>query len=166
MKKTISVALASFVVAAVSAQQGVPAGSSSPAPTVSSTTPATAADVEALRQQVQSLTETVNALQQTVKDQQAALEKANLTGESGLPSNPEPPPLAGAESSPSPAASAAPQFPRDTKLFRIPLSHRRIDINAPAPGARPLSASILQLCTPFRGDWGTFGLCTTARSTP
>ena len=113
MKRAISVALASFLAAAVSAQQGAPAGTSSPAPTVSSTTPATAADVEALRQQVQSLTETVKTLQQTVKDQQAALEKANLTGESGLPSNPEPSPLAGAESSPSPAASALPQFPTE-----------------------------------------------------
>ena len=111
MKKTISVALATFVAATVSAQQGVPAGTSSPAPTIS--TPATAADVEVLRQQVQSLTETVKALQQTVKDQQAALEKANLTGESGLPSNPEPPQLAGAESSPSPVAHAPSQFPTE-----------------------------------------------------
>jgi len=49
--------------------------------------------MEALREQVQSLTETVKALQEQVKDQQAALEKANLTGESGLPQNPEPSPL-------------------------------------------------------------------------
>src|SRR5213593_3427641 len=113
MKKIILVALASFLAAAVSAQQGTPAGTASPPPTVSSTTPATAADVETLRQQVQSLTETVKTLQQQVKDQQAALEKANLTGESGLPQNPEPPPIAGAENSPAPAASAPPRFPTE-----------------------------------------------------
>src|SRR5262249_31224237 len=110
MKKIISVALASFLAGAVSAQQGPPAGTSSPAPTVTSTTPATAGDVEALRQQVQSLTETVKVLQQQVKDQQAALEKANLTGESGLPENSEPSPISGAEQSPTPAGSAAPRF--------------------------------------------------------
>ena len=96
-----------------SAQETTPTASSSPAPTVSSATPATAADVAALRQQVQSLTETVKALQQEVKDQQATLEKANLAGESGLPQNPEPSPIAGAERSPTPSGSAAPQFPTE-----------------------------------------------------
>src|SRR5438094_4314436 len=108
MKKNILVTLVVFPLATVFAQEARPASASSPAPTVSNATPATAADVEALRQQVQSLTDTVKALQQQVKDQQAALEKANLTGESGLPQNPEPSPIAGAESSASPAASAAP----------------------------------------------------------
>ncbi len=102
-----------FPVAIVSAQEAAPAASASPAPTVSNATPATAADVEALRQQVQSLTETVKALQQQVKDQQAALEKANLAGESGLPQNPEPSPLAGTENSPAPAASVSPRFPTE-----------------------------------------------------
>ena len=97
MKKIILFALAIFSVGTASAQDMTPGVSSSPAPTVSNTTPATTADVDALRQQVQSLTETVKALQQQVKDQQAALEKANITGESGLPENPEPSPLAGAE---------------------------------------------------------------------
>src|SRR5215472_6466030 len=113
MKKIILVTMASFSATLASAQQATPAASSSPTQLVSSTSPATAGDVEALRQQVQSLTETVKALQQTVKDQQVALEKANLTGESGLPSNPEPSPLAGAEGSPSPAASAPSQFPTE-----------------------------------------------------
>ena len=113
MKKIILVTLAIFPVAAVSAQEATPVSTSSPAPTVSNATPATAADVEALRQQVQSLTETVKTLQQQVKDQQAALEKANLTGESGLPQNPEPSPIAGAENSPAPAASAPPRFPTE-----------------------------------------------------
>src|SRR5216110_4130715 len=113
MKKIILVMLAIFPLATVFAQEAPPAASSSPAPTVSSSTPATAADVEALREQVQSLTETVKALQQQVKDQQAALEKANLTGESGLPQNPEPSPIAGAEESPAPAGNAPPRFPTE-----------------------------------------------------
>jgi hypothetical protein len=54
-------------------------------------------DVEALRQEVRALTDTVKSLQQQVKDQQAALEKANLTPAPQLPQNPVPP--AGAESS-------------------------------------------------------------------
>src|SRR5437773_10139799 len=87
MKKIILVTLAILPVAAVSAQEATPVRTSSPAPAVSNATPARAADVEALRKQVQSLTETVKTLQQQVKDQQAALEKANLTGESGLPQN-------------------------------------------------------------------------------
>src|SRR5207245_10496279 len=98
MKKIILVTLAVFPLTVTSAQEATPVSSSSPVPTVSNATPATAADVDALRQQVQSLTETVKALQQQVKDQQAALEKANLAGESGLPQNPEPSPIAGAES--------------------------------------------------------------------
>jgi hypothetical protein len=131
MKKIILVALASFLAAAVSAQQGTPVGTSSPVPTVSNTTPATAADVETLRQQVQSLTETVKALQQQVKDQQAALEKANLTGESGLPQNPEPSPIAGAGNSPAPAASAPPRFPtEDTSV----VSSAAAAAPSPAPG--------------------------------
>src|SRR5256714_6681805 len=113
MKKIILFALAVLPVAAVSAQEAAPAASSSPVPTVSNATPATAADMEALREQVQSLTDTVKALQEQVKDQQAALEKANLTGESGLPQNPEPPPIAGAEESPAPGGSARPQFPTE-----------------------------------------------------
>ena len=101
------------------AQTTTPTASSSPAPTVSNTTPATAADVEALRQQVQSLTETVKTLQQQVKDQQAALEKANLTAESGLPQNPEPSPISGAEESPAPSGPAAPQFPTEDSVGRF-----------------------------------------------
>src|SRR5438046_2990633 len=113
MKTFILVTLAILPVAVVSAQEATPVLTSSPAPTVSNATPATAADVEALRQQVQSLTETVKTLQQQVKDQQAALQKANLTGESGLPQNPEPSPIAAAENSPAPGASAPPRFPTE-----------------------------------------------------
>jgi len=113
MKKIILVTLAVFAVAAAFAQEAAPVRTSSPAPAVSNATPATAADVEVLRQQVQSLTETVKALQQQVKDQQAALEKANLTGESGLPQNPEPSPIAAAENSPAPGASVPPRFPTE-----------------------------------------------------
>src|SRR5213596_1654083 len=113
MNKIVLLVLAAFPVTAVFAQETTSAANSSPAPTVSNATPATAADVEALRQQVQSLTETVKALQQQVKDQQTALENANLTGESGLPQNPEPSPIAGAEGSPAPGASAPPRFPTE-----------------------------------------------------
>jgi hypothetical protein len=131
MKKIILVALAIFSVGTVSAQDTTPGASSSPVPTVSNATPATAADVQALRQQVQSLTETVKTLQQQVKDQQAALEKANLTGESGLPQNPEPSPIAGAENSPAPAGSAAPRFPtEDTSV----VSSISAPASSPGPG--------------------------------
>src|ERR1051325_5092728 len=119
MKKVFWILLGVFPLSFVFSQESVPTASSSPTQLVSSTTPATTADVEALRQQVQSLTDTVKALQQQVKDQQAALEKANLTGESGLPQNPEPLPLAGTENSPAPAASAPPRFPtEDTSVVQ------------------------------------------------
>src|SRR5437667_6031884 len=135
MKKFILVMLAIFPAVAAFTQEATPVSSSSPAPTVSNSTPATAADMDALRQQVQSLTETVKALQKQVKDQQAALEKANLTGESGLPQNPEPSPIAGAEESPAPAGSAPPRFPtEDTSVVS--------SITAPATSSVPgVSAS-------------------------
>src|SRR6266481_3114723 len=140
MKKIILIVLAIFSVAVGSAQETTPAVSSSPALIVSSTTPATAADVEALRQQVQSLTETVKTLQQQVKDQQAALEKANLTGESGLPQNPEPSPLAGAEESPAPAGNAPPRFPtEDTSVVSSTTAPAASSI--PGVSASPLPAS-------------------------
>src|SRR5213083_1513796 len=130
MKKIILITLSVVPLAAVSAQEATPVSTSSPAPRVSNATPATAADVETLRQQVQSLTETVKALQQQVKDQQAAIEKANLTGESGLPQNPEPSPIAGTENSPAPAASAPPRFPtEDTSVVS--------SITAPATSSVP-----------------------------
>src|SRR5438552_11284180 len=110
MKKIILVTLAILPAGVASAQNTKPSPNSL-TPVVSNSTPATASDVEALRQQVQSLTETVKTLQQQVKDQQAALEKANLTGESGLPQNPEPSPIAGTENSPTPTGSAPPRFP-------------------------------------------------------
>src|SRR5712691_8305857 len=112
MKKIILITLSVLAVVVASAQDATPSPNSSPTLGVANSTPATAADVEALRQQVQSRTETVKALQQQVKDQQAALEKANLTGESGLPQNPEPSPIAGAES-PAPSGSAQPVFPTE-----------------------------------------------------
>src|SRR5438876_8240679 len=140
MKKIILVALTIFPVAGVFAQQATPGSTSSPAPAVSNATPATAADVEALRQQVQSLTDTVKALQQQVKDQQAALQKANLTGESGLPQNPEPPPIAGAEESPAPGGSAPPQFPtEDTSVVSSTTAPAASSV--PGVGASPSPAS-------------------------
>ena len=138
MKKIILVTLTIFPVAVAFAQEATPVASSSPAPTVSNTTPATAADVDALRQQVQSLTETVKSLQQQVKDQQAALQKANLTGESGLPQNPEPSPIAGAEG--SPARSAPPRFPtEDTSVVSSTTAPAASSF--PSVGASPSPAS-------------------------
>src|SRR5881392_593620 len=136
MKKNILVTLVVFPLATVFAQEAPPAASSSPAPTVSSSTPATAADVEALRQQVQPLTDTVKALQQQVEDQQAALEKANLTGESGLPQNPEPSPIAGAEGSPAPGASAPPRFPTEDTSVVASATAPAVS-GTPAPGGFP-----------------------------
>src|SRR5438876_2686736 len=132
MKEIILVTLAIFPVTAAFAQEATPVAGSSSAPKVSNATPATAADVEALRQQVQSLTETVKALQQQVKDQQAALENANLTGESGLPQNPEPPPITGAENSPAPVGSTPPRFAtEDTSVVQSTTAPAA----SPAPGA-------------------------------
>src|SRR6266487_5041161 len=140
MKKIILLAVAVLPVTVVSAQQATSAASSSPAPTVSNTTPATAADVEALRQQVKSLTDTVKDLQQQVKDQQAALQKANLTGESGLPQNPEPSPIAGAEESPAPAGSAPPRFPtEDTSVVSSTTAPAASSV--PGVSASPFPAS-------------------------
>jgi hypothetical protein len=136
MNKIVLLVLAVFPVTAAFAQERTSAANSAPAPTVSNTTPATAADVEALRQQVQSLTETVKALQQQVKDQQAALEKANLTGESGLPQNPEPSPIAGAETSPAPAASVAPRFPTEDTSVVSSTTAPAVS-GTPAPGGFP-----------------------------
>ncbi len=113
MKQIILLTLAILPGAVISAQDATLGPNSSPTPAVSKSTPAAASDVEALRQQVQSLTETVKALQQQVKDQQAVLEKANLVSETGLPANPEPSPIAGTESSPTPKASAPPRFPTE-----------------------------------------------------
>jgi hypothetical protein len=127
MKKIILVTLV-ILPAGVASSQNTTPSPNSPAPVVSNAAPATASEVEALRQQVQSLTDTVKTLQQQMKDQQAALEKANLTGESGLPQNPEPSPIVGAESSPAPGASAAPRFPtEDTSVVS--------STTAPAAGA-------------------------------
>src|SRR6266571_9411882 len=113
MRKFLLIVFAFCAGTLVYAQELAPSPGSSSSPAASNSTPAAAADVEALRQQVQSLTEMVKSLQQQVKDQQAALEKANLTGESGLPQNPEPSPIAGAEGSPVPSASAPPRFPTE-----------------------------------------------------
>src|SRR5437667_437046 len=136
MKKIILITLSVFPLTVASAQEATPVSSSSPAPTVSNATRATAADVETLRQQVQSLTETVKALQQQVKDQQAVLEKANLTGETGLPANPEPSPIAGTESSPTPEASAQPRFPTEDTSVVTSATAPAVS-GTPAPGGFP-----------------------------
>lgn len=142
MKEMILFALVVLPVTALSAQEAGPAVSSSPAPTVSNATPATSADVEALREQVQSLTETVKALQQQVKDQQAALEKANLTGESGLPQSPEPSPIASAEESAAPAGSAPPRFPtEDTSVVSSTTASAASSVPGVSSSPFPVSGS-------------------------
>src|SRR5215831_508047 len=138
MKRIFLILLGVFPLSFVCSQESAPTASSSPAQILSTTSPATAGDVEALRQQVQSLTETVKALQQQVKDQQAALEKANLATESGLPPNPEPSPIAGAQTSTSPAASAPPRFPtEDTSV----VSSGAAAASSPAPGVTGIASS-------------------------
>src|SRR5438477_2000630 len=124
MKKFILVTLAIFPVAAASAQQAAPVLTSAPAPTVSNATPARAADVETLRQQVQSLTETVKTLQQQVKDQQTALEKANIAATPALPQKNE---------EAQPAASAAPAA-KSTPPALIPTEDSSV-VAGPAPAA-------------------------------
>src|SRR3954452_19970800 len=69
---------------------------SAPTPAPQPSSASVAGDVELLRDQVRALTDTVKSLQQQVKEQQAALEKANITAVPSLP-----------ESSPSPSAPAA-----------------------------------------------------------
>src|SRR5437667_1061879 len=136
MNKIVLLVLAVFPVTAVFSQQTTSTANSAPERKVSKATPATAADVGELRQQVQSLTETVKPLQQQVKDQQAALEKANLTGESGLPQNPEPSPIAGAENSPAPGASAPPRFPTEDTSVVASAAAPAVS-GTPAPGGFP-----------------------------
>ncbi|PYL85795.1 MAG: hypothetical protein DMF23_02960, partial [Verrucomicrobia bacterium] len=100
-----------------------------PTPTAS----ATASDVAALREQVQALTETVKALQQQVKDQQAALEKANITGNQ-LPQS---------EGTPSVASVPAPTpLPGATAQESFPTTDSSVVANAPtAPGAPAVNAN-------------------------
>src|SRR6266446_3922274 len=147
MRKFILVTLAIFPLAIASAQEAAPAPTSSPAPAVSNATPASAADVEALRQQVQFLTEAVKTLQQQVKDQQAVLEKANLTGGSGLPQNPEPSPIAAAENSPAPGASASPRFPTEDTSVVASTTAPAVS-GTPAPGTFPTTDTSVVTSTP------------------
>src|SRR5438552_17543856 len=105
MKKIIWIALMVSPIAIACAQALASEPASSPVAAASGATPASAGDVEALRQHVQSLTETVKGLQQQVKDQQAALEKANITGTPALPQSAETPATASAATSPAPKSS-------------------------------------------------------------
>ena len=140
MNKFILIMLAIFPVAAASAQEVASAPTSSPASAASNATPASTADLEALRQEVRSLTETVKGLQQQVKDQQDALEKANLAGEQALPQNPEPSPIAAAVNSPTPAASGSPRFP--TEDASVVSSTTTAPAAAPGPGVNANGAAM------------------------
>ena len=146
MRKFILVTLVIIPAAIASTQEAAPAPTSSPA---------SSADVEALRQQVQSLTETVKALQQQVKDQQTVLEKANLAGESALPQNPEPSPIAAVTNSPAPAAGARSRFPtEDTSVVAsttapAALSGPGVNENGSAlPGSFPTTDTSVVTSTP------------------
>jgi hypothetical protein len=125
MRNFVWVLLAICPLGIASAQTLAPESTSSSPPTLSSSAKATAGDVEALRQQVQALTETVKTLQQQVKDQQAALEKANITGSSNLPQNPEATPAAAAAS-----AKAQPSAPP-----LIPTEDSSVVASGPGPSA-------------------------------
>src|SRR5256885_6959765 len=103
------------------------------AQTATPTASATASDVAALREQVQALTETVKALQQQVKDQQAALEKANITGNQ-LP-----------QSEGTPSVSSAPlptSLPGASAQESFPTTDSSVVANAPtAPGTPAVNAN-------------------------
>src|SRR5437588_11853507 len=103
------------------------------AQTATPTASATASDVAALRHQVEALTETVKALQQQVKDQQAALEKANIAGNQ-LPQSEGTPSVTSAPvPTPLPGASAQESFPT---------TDSSVVANAPtAPGAPAVNAN-------------------------
>jgi hypothetical protein len=145
MKFLISILLVTLTVVFVRAQDAAPASSPS-------------TNVEDLRQQVQALTETVKSLQQQVKDQQTALEKANIAGSAPLPQNGGTPSVAsttsegrdGARPSSSPAPSASPPalFPtEDTSVVAStskPAAKSEPNVNAngmATPGAFPTTDS-------------------------
>jgi hypothetical protein len=122
MKKIILITLVISPWAISWAQDAAPSPGSSRAPT----------DVESLRQEVQSLTETVKALQQQVKDQQTALEKANITP--ALPQDAEQK-LAETVSPSTPTAKTPPSFPtEDTSVVASSA--------APAPGVDANGAAL------------------------
>ena len=148
MKRIIWIALTVCPVAIACAQALASEPASSPVAAASGVTPATAGDVEALRQQVQSLTETVKALQQQVKDQQAALEKANITGTAALPQSAETPATASAATSPAPKSSPPSLFPTEDASVvggtsaPAPSGVPNVSANGTAlPGAFPTSDS-------------------------
>ena len=99
----VIVAIAGLIVAALlcSQVQGQP----SPTPT------AGPSDIQDLRQQVQALTQTVQALQKQVKDQQAALDKANISATPALPQTadtPGAPAVATGTAPPGPTPAGSP----------------------------------------------------------
>jgi hypothetical protein len=124
MKKFVWIVLAIWPVATAFSQGPRPEPAATPG-AKSATSPATTAgEIETLRQAVQSLTETVKTLQQQVKEQQAALEKANLTGAPALPQNPAPTTTATSDST-QPKPSPPPSL--------IPTEDASVVASAPAP---------------------------------
>src|SRR6266404_3349422 len=94
---------------------------------------ATARDVESLRQQVQALTETVKELQQQVKDQQAALEKANITPPA-LPQSSATPAVAGSPAAPALSATPPQLFPTEDSSAVASTAGAAPPLSAPSPG--------------------------------
>ena len=135
MKEIFFAAAVLFSTAPIYAQD-VASTTTSPAPMAAANQVTQPNDMETLRQQVQSLTDTVKALQQQVKDQQVALEKANLGGELAPAQNPEPSPIAGAAGSPAPAASAPPRFPTEDTSVVSSTTAPAVS-GTPAPGSFP-----------------------------
>ena len=124
MNKFIFLSLAIIPVTSALAQ--VPAAPSTP-PVTSSPV---AGDVELLRQQVQALGDTVKTLQQQVKDQQAALEKANLTGAPALPQS-SPPPAVSVAAEAKTAATPPPLIPTEDSSV----------VTSPAPAGPGITAN-------------------------
>lgn len=128
-----------------------------------------AGDVEALRQEVHALTETVRSLQQQVKDQQAALEKANLTPSPELPQDAATPPAA--ESSEA-KATPAPLIPTEdssvvaggSRASATPAGAPlpQVDANGNASGAIPTTDSSVVTSTDASSSIVTGGSSLTA----
>ena len=155
MNKLVWLAMLVSPVATLSAQSLAPESTSTPISPPSSPPTATVTDVETLRQQVQALTETVRALQQQVKDQQTALEKANLTGGPAPPKASKTPITSSAEGPPSPTASPPPLIPtEDASVVAAPSttatpSAPNVNANGTAlPGTFPTTDSSVVTSAP------------------
>jgi len=138
------------------------------AQTATPTASATASDMAALREQVQALTETVKALQQQVKDQQAAMEKANITGNQLSQTEGTPSVVSAPLPTPLPGASAQESFPTtdSSVVANAPTapSAPAVNANGTATGQFPTSDESV-VATPAGAISPTTGAPTTETST-